>query len=153
MFEVYPILKFVHVAAVICWLGGGVLLSILAAQVRRDGSAEELAATLNRIEWFGKRYFSLLMIVTLIAGIGLVQIGWSFSAPWVGIGFLGLFISGAIGGGYLGRKAREIKALVAEGGAHSAPAQAAIGQFLVAARVDIVVLTLVVVDMVLKPGS
>ncbi len=153
MFEIYPILKFVHIAAVICWIGGGLLLSILAEQVRRSGTAEELAALIGRMLWFGPRYFAPLSVVTLIAGIGLTQIGWAFSAPWVGLGILGLLISGAIGGAYLSRKGREILALIASDGANSASAQAAIGQLLVASRIDLVVLTLVVADMVLKPGA
>ena len=153
MFEIYPILKFVHIAAVVCWVGGGVMLSILVEQVRRGGNADELASIISRMEWFGPRYFSPLAVVTLLAGIGLTQIGWSFSQPWVSIGFLGLIISGAIGGGYLTRKGRALKELVAARGANSAEAQAAIGQLLLAARIDLVILAIVVADMVIKPGG
>ena len=153
MFELYPVLKFIHIAAVVCWIGGGVLLSLLVEQVRRGGNAAELTSMIDRMEWFGPRYFMPLSFVTLIAGIGLTQIGWSFSQAWVSIGFTGLIVSGAIGGGYLSRKGRTLKALIASKGANSAEAQAAIGQLLMVARIDLLVLTLVVADMVLKPGA
>lgn len=79
MFELYPVLKFIHIAAVVCWIGGGVLLSLLVEQVRRGGNAAEVTSIIDRIKWFGPRYFMPLSFVTLIAGIGLTQIGWSFS--------------------------------------------------------------------------
>ena len=153
MFEIYPILKFVHIAAVVCWVGGGVMLSILVEQVRRGGNADELASIIKRMEWFGPRFFSPLMVVTLIAGIGLTQIGWNFSQAWVSIGFLGLIISGAIGGGYMSRKGRALTELIASKGANSAEAQTALRQLLMAARIDLLVLAIVVADMVIKPGG
>ncbi len=153
MYDAYHILLLIHIAAVILWVGGGLMMSMLAEQVRRAGNPQEIAATVDRMDWFGPRFYSPLAVVTLLAGIGLAQMGPGFAAPWVGIGFLALIISGAISGAVLARNGKKLKALIASTGANTAEVQAGLAGLVTWSRINAIVLFIAVVDMVLKPGA
>jgi hypothetical protein len=120
VFDVYHVLKFVHVYSVIIWLGSGIAFTIIAGRVRASGSPEDMASLVDRLEWFGKVIYPPLSIVVLLTGIV---------------------------------RLTTIKTLIAQQGAGSAEVQRNVDQLLVLARIDLVILTLIVADMVLKPGS
>lgn len=153
MFDLYTTLKFIHVAAAVAWVGGGLALTMLAAQVRSTGSGEEIAALMERIEWFGKRMFAPLSGVVLLMGLGMAYIGGILSAPWVSAGFLGIFVSAGIGMGFLTPKVAQLKALVEQhGGDH--PEVRRLGErILLVSRIDMVILMLIIAVMVFKPGA
>lgn len=153
LFDLYTIMKFVHVAAAVAWVGGGIALTLLAGQVRRDGSADELAALMGRIERFGKTFFAPLSVTVLIAGIVMAMIGGIMSAPWVSIGFLGIFVSAGIGMGYLTPRGGQLKALIERHGVQHPEVQRLGDQMLLVSRVDLVILLLIVAVMVFKPGA
>jgi hypothetical protein len=104
--------------------------------VRNGGNAQELAALMGRIEGFGKAFFAPLSVVVLVMGVGMAMIGGIMSAPWVSMGFVGIFVSAGIGMGYLTPKSRQLKTLIERQGA---------------AHPD--VLLLIVAVMVFKPGA
>ncbi|MFA7248464.1 MAG: DUF2269 family protein [Dehalococcoidia bacterium] len=149
----YTVLKFLHVLAAVAWVGGGLTLTILAEQVRAHGTPEEMTALLGRFEWFGKRFFSPLAVVVLLMGLGMAGIGGLMAAPWVSLGFLGIFASAGIGMGYLTPKGRQISALLEQHGPAHPEVVALTSRMLTASRIDLVILVAVVAVMVFKPGA
>lgn len=153
MYTPYDILRFFHVLAAIGWVGGDILLLLLAQQVRSNGTAAEMSALLGRMEWFSKAFFAPLSVVVLVMGIGMAVIGDLFSAPWVSTGFLAIFASAGIGMGLLTPQARKLKAII-EARGKDAPEAVSLGnRLLLWARLDVLVLVIAVAIMVFKPGA
>ena len=151
--DLYIIFKFVHIAAAVAWIGGGLALTLLIGQVRGNGTGEEMAALLTRVERFRKTYFAPLSVLVLVMGVGMAMIGGIMGAPWVSIGFLGIFVSAGIGMGYLTPKSRQLRTLIEQHGL-THPEVAQLGnQLLLVSRIDSVILMLIVAVMVFKPGA
>ena len=153
MFDLYHVLLFVHVAAAVAWAGGGLILALLVQQVRADGTADEMTALVARTERFRKTYFMPVSIVTVTAGIGMGIIGGILAAPWIGMGFLGVFASLGIETGYQVPKGRQLQALLRQRGARHPEVVALSDRMLLAARIDLAILLLVIAAMVFKPGA
>ncbi len=152
MLSAYTILKFIHIAAAIGWIGGGIMLLMLIQQARNSGNATEMANLLGRSEALGKKFFAPMSVVVLLAGIGMAIIGGLFAAPWVSFGFLGIFVSAGLGMGYLTPKGGQLKALVEQHGLNHPEVKRLGDQMMLVSRIDTVILMLVVAAMVLKPG-
>lgn len=149
----YELLLFLHVLAVIVWIGGGVMFQVLLARTQRAGP-DDLAAFNRSAEWTSQRVFMPASFAVLAFGILLVvESPWNFSDPWIGIGIIGYALSALNGMINIGPTARKMKELIAERG----PADPAVGglarRINVAGRLDLLVLIAVVFDMVVKPGS
>jgi len=152
MFTPYGIFKLFHVIAAIAWVGGDIMLLLLAQQVRANGTSAEMSALLARMEHFSKTFFAPLSVVTLLMGIGMAVIGDLFAASWVSLGFLGIFASAGIGMGLLTPQARRLRAIIDTRGKDDPEAVSLGSKMLLWARLDVLVLVIVVAAMVLKPG-
>ena len=153
MLDMYHVFKFFHVAAVIIWLGSAVGFELLAYLVQREDNPEELAFVVGRVEWFGKFIYPPLSILVLILGAGMAADAWGFKPLWIQVGLAGIVSTIVIGVGYLSRKLVKIGALIEIQGPRSPEVRAGIDQLLLVARIDAVILFIVVADMVIKPGS
>src|SRR5262249_12890593 len=72
MFSAYLLVKFIHVAAAIVWVGGGLTMSLLNARLARVQDRQGTMVLDQQAEFFGKAVFGPSAIVTLLAGVGLV---------------------------------------------------------------------------------
>ena len=99
----YEVLKFLHVAAVIAWVGGAVALTVLQARLRGVGDRATLMGVGRQMETMSKIYYIPLAATTLITGILLVATtdGLSFGDPWVVIGIAGIAVTIGIGLGLI----------------------------------------------------
>lgn len=153
MYDLYHIMKFVHIAAAIAWIGGGIVLLMLVQRVRADGNAAEMSALLGRIEALGKGFFAPMSVAVLVAGIVMAAIGGLFAAPWVSAGFLGIFVSAGIKMGYLTPTSGKLRALIDQHGMNH-PGVGRLGaQIMLVSRIDTGILMLIVAAMVFKPGA
>ena len=153
MFDLYTTMKFIHVLSAIAWVGGGIMLDMMISQARRAGSEAEMVALLTKTERYGKTFFSPAAVIVLIAGIVMASIGGIMAAPWVSVGFLGVFISAGLGIGYLGPKSGEVRRMIEARGLNDAGVQALGNRLTMVSRIDLLVLTIVVAAMVFKPGA
>ena len=112
MFDLYTVIKFVHVLAAIAWVGGAIMLDMLISQARRSGSQSDVLMLLAKTERYGKTFFSPSAVLVLVAGIVMASIGGIMAAPWVSFGFLGVFISAGLGMGYLSPKSRQLRQMI-----------------------------------------
>jgi uncharacterized membrane protein len=72
MFTVYNIALFLHVAAVIIWIGGLVAVSILNARLAREDGGPAMAPVARASRFFGQAVVGPAAVLTLIAGVIMV---------------------------------------------------------------------------------
>lgn len=150
----YTVVKFLHVLLAIVWVGGAILLQMLARSAmasRLSGRAAEFA---GEVENIGKRVFTPISILMLLLGLYLVQEGdWGFGSFWVSAAILGLLVSIAVGAGYLGPQFGKLGKLIQGEGSDSPAVREKIATILRVARMDIALLVLIVFLMVTKLGD
>jgi uncharacterized membrane protein len=150
----YDTLKFFHVLAAITWVGSAVYAQALATKVMGEGDPARLAATAKDIGDLGKRLITPAAIAVLLLGIWIVAVSPSnFTDTWVLLGLIGIGITIVTGAGFLGPESERLAKLSAERDPSDPEIQRRIKRIFAVSRVDLVVLTLVVADMVFKPGT
>ncbi len=150
----YEVLKFLHVAAVIAWVGAPVFLTVLQARLRGAGDRATLMGIGRQMETLGKAYFSPLAATTLVTGILMVATtdGLSFTDPWIVIGFVGIAATMGIGLGVItptGKKLAEASQATPPDGTAIASLSQRITTLTI---INIVILFCVVWAMIIKPG-
>jgi uncharacterized membrane protein len=153
MFDTYNILKALHVLLAVTWVGGAIVINILGTRLSKADNPVALAAFAKETEVIGMKVFLPSSILILGLGIWMVAIsGWSFTDLWVIIGIVGIVATAVTGATVLGPRAKKVgEAIEARG--MDAEVEKDIVAILAVSRVDLVVLVIVVLDMVLKPGA
>jgi len=93
MFNVYNVLKFLHVVSVIVWVGGVAALSVLGWLLRGERNRETLKVVLPELTMYGQRIIgpaSVIVLLTGLAMVGMAKIG--FGTFWVLWGFGGVVL-------------------------------------------------------------
>jgi hypothetical protein len=147
----YALFRDVHVVTVVFWVGGGLMITVLALLADRRHDAAELATLARQAAFVGEKLVAPAGLVVLLSwgrddaqhrlGLG----------PVLGRGRPGRFRLDVRDRGCDPRAARQEDPC--PGGVtrpDRAPTQAAIRRVLLIARVDVAVLVLVVADMVTK---
>ena len=150
----YAVFKWIHVSVAVFWVGGGLLLTVLAMRAERAGDPEEIARIARQAAFAGEKLFAPAGLIVLAMGITMVindHIG--FGTTWVVIGLVGYALSFTTGIAVLAPLVREATTLSDTVGPTAPETQAVITRILLIARVDTVVLLLVVADMLVKPFS
>jgi uncharacterized membrane protein len=150
----YEWLKTAHVLAVVMWVGGGVMLTLLALMTIALKDPVRLAQLAKQAAFLGGAYFPPLSLMVVGFGFGLVENGgWGYDPTWIQIGIAGWAASFLLGAGYLGPQSKKLDRLLGERDPADAGVQELIGRILLAARFDSVLLLFITVDMVAKPWS
>ncbi|MGH2542598.1 MAG: DUF2269 family protein [Ardenticatenaceae bacterium] len=114
MFTIYSLFKFLHVAAVIVWVGGVFTLVVLNARLAREQNRSAQMALSEQSEFFGSRVIGPAAITTLLAGIIMVlNAGFGFSTLWITWGFVGVFGSIILGAIFIRRATEELRQVAA----------------------------------------
>lgn len=151
--DLYDFLKTLHVLSAAVWFGTAIQQQFQAARARGANDERRMIEYFDEAEFFGKRVFAPVSGLTALFGILLViQSAWEFSDLWIIIGIVLWVASAAIGAGYLSPQTVKIKELAAERGVGDPEVQKRIAAITTVVRVDAVILTLVIADMVIKPG-
>ena len=151
----YETLLWLHVTFAVLWVGGAVLLNVLAFMAQRANSDEQLAYIGHKAEVLGLRYFTPTALLVVLLGVGLTLEGpWEFGDAWISAA-LGLYlVSFLVGAVFLGPQGGKIgKAIEAAGGRVTADVRPALDRLLLVARIDAVLLLLIIFLMTTKPGS
>ena len=150
---VYEWLKSLHVLMAIVWVGGAIVLQVLAVRTMRANDPERLRVFAGEIEFVGTRIFTPASLILLILGIIMVIDRWAFEQFWIIAAiamFAFSFVSGAF---YLGPNSAKLRKMYESEGATAAGAPELIRKLFVVSRIELVLMVLIVFDMVLKPGS
>jgi uncharacterized membrane protein len=151
MVNTYTVLKTIHVLVAIVWVGGGIMIVTLLARARRANDSGGLAGLVRQLQFVGPRIFAPSGLILVITGIWMVQhqgIPWDL---WVILGLVGWGATFITGNFFLRPTGEKLGETIAEKGPDDPGSLALMGRILNVARVDQVVLVLVVIDMVIKP--
>lgn len=146
----YLLVKFLHVAAAIVWIGSGVGLVILgiAADSRKDEA--EYGRIIKQVVFMAPRVFIPSSVAVLVLGIIAAWMSWGFNVLWIDIGLLGFAATFITGNFLLKPRADKVDAILKSGPINQEGM--GIGRELLAiAKFDYVMLFVVVADMVFKP--
>jgi uncharacterized membrane protein len=150
----FAVFKLIHVGVAVFWVGGGIMLTVLALMTQTKDDPEELATVARQAAFVGEKMFAPAGLIVLAMGITMVindHIG--FGTTWVIIGLVGYAATFTTGIAFLAPRAKRVANLRDTKGAAAAETQAAIKEILLIARIDVGVLLIVVFDMLLKPFS
>jgi uncharacterized membrane protein len=148
----YSLFKAVHVVFAVLWVGGGLLLTILAMAAQRRMNPDEVVMIAKQAAFAGERIFAPAGLVVLLMGIAMMintDFGWG--SFWVIVGLVGYAATFVTGIAVLSPLAKQIKASTEQNGATHPATLALINRILLVARIDMAVLLVVVLDMVTKP--
>jgi uncharacterized membrane protein len=149
----YEWLLFFHIAAAIVWLGGGVAIQVLAIRANRTDDTARMVTIAHEAEWFGTRVFLPSSLLVLVLGIILTLDGpWDFGQTWIVLALIGYGLSFVTGAAFLGPESGRIGKLLAAEGPESSAVRARIQRIFLVSRIELVLLYLIVLDMVIKPG-
>ena len=149
----YGAWKALHVLAAIVWIGGALMIQIYAFAVLRERNPERIAWFSRTTELIGMRTFIPASLLLVVLGFVLVhQAGWAWKF-WLVFGLVLWAASFVNGAAFLGPEGGRIAKLIEERGGVDDVVQARIERVLFASRIEAVILALVAMDMVLKPGA
>jgi uncharacterized membrane protein len=150
----FSLFKAIHVTFALIWVGGGVLLTILALRAERTNDPDGLATIARQAIFAGERIFAPAGLIVFLMGIAMMintDFGWG--EFWVVLGLIGYAVSFITGIAVLAPLARRVSTTLEERGPSDPQTVALVDRILLIARVDIAVLLIVVLDMVTKPFS
>ena len=147
----YELLKFVHVALAVIWVGGGLMMQFFGLRASMSGDPARVAALGADIEWIGTRFFVPASLLAFLSGVAIVleSEAWGFGDDWIVIGLLLYAVTFLVGATFLGPESGRIGKLTAQGSPEAGPRTQ---RLILLARLDLVVLFLLVFDMTVKPS-
>jgi uncharacterized membrane protein len=150
----YTILKTFHVLFAVIWVGGAVTANILGTRAAASGSGERLVLFGRDTEWLGTRvYFPSSLLVLLFGVLAVIRGHFGFGHAWIIVGLIGIGLTAITGSTFLGPELRRLADLAERRGSSDQEFIRRIGRLVWVARIDLLILLLVVADMVIKPGA
>jgi uncharacterized membrane protein len=148
----YEFLLFVHIAAVVIWVGAGFLLVVLAIRADRTDDEAQIKRILDDNTWLATHLFIPASLTVFAAGIlATIDGPWEFDQLWIVLGLCGYAATFLTGLTILRPRGDRIAAMIAADGGMTPVSLAETRRLLALARIDYVVLFLVIADMVIKP--
>ena len=152
--DLYEVLLFFHIAFVIVWLGAGGLLHILGYQAERANDEPAMRKITDDLVALANTLFIPSSLLVLLFGIWLTIEGpWSFGDLWIVLGLAGFAITFLTGVLWIKPQSEAVKKTIERDGGMSAEAYFLARRMMTFARLDYVVLFLVVFDMAVKPSG
>ena len=149
----YEVLLFGHVLAAMVWVGGDLMIQMFYLRARVAGP-EAIAQFAKDVEWIGLRVLNVASLLVVVFGVLLVieVDAYAFSQLWISAALAMFAVSAITGAGFLGPESGRIAKLSEERGPTDPDVQRRIGRILLISRIELVLLILIVLDMVVKPG-
>lgn len=149
----YATWKALHVLMAIVWIGGALMIQLFAFRILKEREPRRIAEFTKDVELIGMRTFIPASLILVVLGFVLMHEAhwaWRFWAIFALVIWALSFLSGAF---YLGPESGRIGKLIDERGGVDAEIQRRIERILFHSRVEVVLIALVAMDMVLKPGA
>ena len=150
----YEWFKTGHVLASVLWVGGGATLATYAILTTRQGNPAETASMARKAGLIGERFYTPLSFLVLAFGFGLMQNDqspWTYDQFFVIFALAGWADSTLIGVLFLGPEASRLGKLMPTRPPEDSEIQQRIRRILMIARIDVVLLLVIVFVMTAKP--
>lgn len=149
----YELWLFLHVAATIVWVGGAVVVQVFGALTQRAADPALSAAFGRNSAWTGTWVFMPASALVLVTGALLTEDGnWSWGEPFVLVGLVGwALVAGVVFGYVMPTMKRVSRQMAAEGPRPELVAR--VRSVVLVARVFLALLFVIVLVMVVQPGT
>ena len=150
----YQTWKALHVLMAIIWVGGAFFIQLMAFRILREKEdGERIRRFTKDVEAIGMRTFIPASLVLVVLGFVLVHQGhWGYKF-WIVFALVVWAISFVSGAAFLGPESGRVAKLIDERGGVDAEVRARIERLLLHSRVEMMLIALLAMDMVLKPGA
>jgi uncharacterized membrane protein len=150
----YTILKMFHVLFAVVWIGGAVTVNVLGTRAVAANNGERLALFGRDTEWLGTHVYLPSSLLVLLFGVLAVLRGHlGFGHAWIILGLVGIGLTAVTGSAFIGPELKRLAELAERRGPGDPEFARRTARLVWVGRIDLLVLLLVVVDMVLKPGA
>ena len=149
----YQTWKALHVLMAIVWVGGALMIQLFAFRILKESDSSRIAKFTKDVETIGMRTFIPASLILVVLGFVLVHMGhwqWKF---WIVFALVVWALSFVSGAAFLGPESGRISKLIGERGGVDAEVQSRIERILLHSRVEMMLIALIAMDMVLKPGA
>ena len=100
--DLYLLLKLVHIAGAIFWVGGATLMTVLAIVVIARGDDRESLSLMRHFGLAGNRVFLPVSLIVIVTGLVMAWLGgWGFAA-WTVLAFATVVCTATLGAAVLG---------------------------------------------------
>jgi hypothetical protein len=124
----------------------------MATRLKKANDGPAMSGFAREAEWVGTHVYLPSSLVLLALGIWMVVTeAWNFTDLWIVIGILGIVATVITGAFFIGPTSKKIGEAIAARGPADPEVVRGTDRLLKVARVDLVVLMVVVIDMVAKP--
>jgi uncharacterized membrane protein len=148
----YGLFKAIHVTSAVLWVGGGIMLTILAIVAERSNDPVQIANVARQAATVGEKFFAPIGLVTFLMGLAMMlNTNWGWGHFWIVIGLIGYATTFGIGIGLISPTVKKLHAVIETNGPTHPDSIALIKRVMLIARVDAALLLIVVLDMVTKP--
>ncbi len=147
----YNVIKFVHVTAVIVWLGGLVTLTLLGARLARASDPTAIRLFGEQSTFFGRKVQNPAAVIALLAGLVLMGMLKTMTF-WLGWGLVALIVSLGLDGAVLRRATRELTEIAAAASPDADRLEALRRRIQLGAWLNIAILVSTVFVMIVKPA-
>ena len=146
----FTFLLFVHVLMAVIWIGGSLMMQFFGIRASMSGDPRRLGELGEDIEWIANRVFIPASLLAFASGVLLVIESdfYGFGDDWIVIGlalYATTFLAGVL---FLGPESGRIGKLMAEGSPKAGPRML---RLIMLARLDLVLLFVMLYDMTVKP--
>jgi len=152
--SMYELLLYLHIAAAIVWVGSGFLIQVQAVRANKANDHANLKRILDDVEGLSNTVFIPASLVVVVFGVLMVvdSDAWGFDQLWIVLGLVGYFATFVTGVGVLKPRGEYLaEAMEREGMSDHVVAK--MRELRVLARIDFLVLTVVVCTMAVKPSG
>ncbi len=149
----YRVLLFIHVSAVIAWVGSGFLFQIFTERATTTGDIAKLKTVVEEGERLGTTLFGPTSVIVLATGLWLVfEGGWGFDHVFVIGGLVGVAASITLGAAVIGPTTKRLEGEFASSTTMRPEMWGPLARLRNAGRVDLAIMAVVVFLMKVKPG-
>jgi uncharacterized membrane protein len=153
MLTLYTALKSLHVIAAVVWVGGGIAASVLMMRLRAARDDVVTVRMAAHFEFLGSRVLTGAALLLIVTGFATMAEGGLEFELWIILGLVGWLASSINGGALLGPQSQKLAALAGEPAPDAQAVDAGLRRLMTFARIDSAILLLVIIDMVVKPGT
>lgn len=147
----YELLLFVHLSAVILWLGSEVFAHMLAFRAIRQRDTAALQKLFYDVNAFDQILVPAALIVPVSGILLVIQGPWSFDDPWIVLGLSGFGLVFVYGFLYLQPLVNRARAMIERERGMGPESWVVVVRFFVLWRIETVVLFVIVFAMTIKP--